>query len=70
MSALRLALVLTLVVGAAVAANVALLTLGGRHEPVGRLTPIADVGPLPTGVPETTEHVRPTVTEHEREEDD
>jgi hypothetical protein len=62
MSALRLAVVLGLAVAAAVVANVALLSLsGGRHEEVGKLTPVASIRPSSEN-PTTTESPMPEST--------
>ena len=49
MNAVRLAIVLALTVAAAVAANVALLSLSsGSREPVGKLLPVASQAGTPT----------------------
>ena len=73
MSAIRVGLVLVLTVAATVAANVALLGVAtGSTEPVGKLTPRAELVPPPAPPPPVQtapRQTRPQVEPGERADD-
>jgi hypothetical protein len=70
--ALRIAVVLLVAAAATIVANVVLLGVAaGRHEPVGRLTPLASVAVRSAPAPPSTPRVSaaPPPRSHDHEDD-